>query len=201
MYLRNDIRRLLEYRLCLLKFKELGFEKVYSYYLAHEAGVSPEQVRKDFSKFAIKGNKKAGYNINNLLEILDNIFQKYNEQNIILIGMGNIGKALTNYTGFIKNKINIIAAFDIDPSKQKKSYIIPVYPMERIAETINKNNINIAVITVPQVAAQEVCNKLVQAGIKGIINFSPTILKVPDDVFVNNINLSLEFDTLIYYLK
>ena len=85
--------------------------------------------------------------------------------------------------------------------KYNKSYIIPVYPMERIAETINKNNINIAVITVPQVAAQEVCNKLVQAGIKGIINFSPTILKVPDDVFVNNINLSLEFDTLIYYLK
>ena len=109
--------------------------------------------------------------------------------------------ALTNYTGFIKNKINIIAAFDIDPSKQKKSYIIPVYPMERIAETINKNNINIAVIAVPQVAAQEVCNKLVQVGIKGIINFSPIILKVPDDIFVNNINLSLEFDTLIYYLK
>lgn len=201
MYLKNEIRRLLEYRLCLLKFKELGFEKVYSYYLAHEAGVSPEQVRKDFSKFTIKGNKKAGYNIDNLIETLDNIFQKNNERNIILIGMGNIGKALTNYTGFKKNKINIIAAFDIDPSKINKRYIIPVYPMERIVETINKNNINIAVITVPQVAAQEVCNKLVQAGIKGIINFSPTILKVPDEVFVNNVNLSLEFDTLIYYLK
>ncbi len=71
----------------------------------------------------------------------------------------------------------------------------------KIRETVNKNNINIAVITVPQVAAQEVCNKLVQVGIKGIINFSPIILKVPDDIFVNNINLSLEFDTLIYYLK
>jgi redox-sensing transcriptional repressor len=198
MLIKNNIRRLLIYRQCLKKLKELGFEVVYSYNLGHEAEASPEQVRKDFSKFGIKGKKKAGYKIDHLLEALDTIFKKDKDQNVILVGMGNIGKALSNYKGFATHKIVIRAAFDIDPSKQMKSFKIPVYPVEDIPGIVKKYNVKIAIIAVPKSAAQEVCSRLTSTGIRGIINFSPINLKHPKNVFVNNINLANELESLIY---
>lgn len=199
MYLKNNIRRLLVYRQCLLKLKELGFEVVYSYNLGREASVSPEQVRKDFSKFGIKGKQKAGYEIDHLLEALDIIFKKDKDQNVILVGLGNIGKALSNYKGFAQHKIVICAAFDIDPSKQTKSYKIPVYPVEDISRIVKMYHVKIAIIAVPKPAAQEICNRLIASGIQGIINFSPINLKHPKNVYINNIDLANEIESLIYF--
>ncbi len=200
MYLKNNIRRLLVYRQCLIKFKELGFEIVYSYNLGCEANVSPEQVRKDFSKFEIKeGRRKAGYKIDHLLESLDTIFKKDKDQNVILVGMGNIGKALSNYKGFAQHKIVICAAFDIDPSKQTKSYKIPVYPVENISMIVKRHNVKIAIIAVPKSGAQEVCDRLIANDIQGIINFSPINLKSPKNVYINNIDLANEMESLIYF--
>ena len=199
MQIKKNIKRLLLYRLCLVKFKEMGFNKVYSYNLGHEAGVSAEQIRKDFSHFKITGNKKGGYDIDGVLEKLNFIFKRNELQKVIIVGMGNIGRALSHYEcGFTERKQYIVAGFDIDPVKIKKTYNVPVYHMGSMAEYIKTNNIKIAIMAVPSISAQEVCNIIVESGVKGIMNFSPVLLQAPDDVIVNNINLCDELEIVIY---
>jgi redox-sensing transcriptional repressor len=199
MQIKKNIKRLLLYRLCVVKFKEMGFKKVYSYNLGHEAGISAAQIRKDFSNFGIRGNKKGGYDIEVLLEKLNNIFKRNEKQTVIIVGMGNMGRALShNDCGFTEQKQYIIAGFDIDPVKIKKTYNIPVYHMNQLSEFIVVNNIKVAILAVPSISAQEVCSKLVSSGIKGIMNFSPAILQVPEDVIVNNVNLCDELECVMY---
>lgn len=195
---KRSIKRLLLYRLCLYRFKELGFEQVFSYTIGSASGVGAVQVRKDFSQFGIKGNKRGGYNIDELLEKLNNLFGT-EQKNIIVVGMGNIGKALAQYNPRFKNKnLHIVAGFDIDPSKQKKVFDIPVYPLNKIPDIIERKGVKTAVIAVPAQMAQEICNILIDYGILGILNFSPIILQVPDSVVVNDINLSNELESIIY---
>ena len=124
MTIDENIRRLLRYRMCIEKFKNLGLETTYSYMIGKESGVSAEQVRKDFSKFKIQGKKKGGYNINELLNTINNIFNKDIVQYIIIMGSGNIGEALLKYKGFEKRNIKIAGVFDIDPVKLKRNYNI-----------------------------------------------------------------------------
>jgi redox-sensing transcriptional repressor len=193
------IKRFLQYRICLIKFQRLGFERVFSYNLGEEVGVTPEQVRKDFSYFGIKGNKKGGYDIEKLLNAINQLFKRDEDRNIIIVGMGNIGKALTNYKGFPENRMFIVAAFDLDPAKYTKKFNIPVYHPDKMDKIVKKHNVKVAVIAVPEFAGQEVCDKLVSLGIKGILNFSPIILRVPENVYVNNVNLRSEIDTIFYY--
>jgi len=198
---RSDIKRLLEYKLCLLRFKELGVSTIFSYNLGEVAGVTAVQVRKDFSVYGIKGKKRGGYNIDELLEALNIIFGSASK-NIIIVGMGNIGKALSQYNErFIKKNLHIVAGFDIDPSKQNKSYGIPIYPFEKLKEVIQNEKVGTAIIAVPFQTAQDVCNILIASGIKGILNFAPVILKVPDDVVIDNINLSNKLEGIIYNIE
>ncbi len=202
MIIKSNIKRLLQYRLCLVKLKGLGFKKIFSYNLGNEAGVSPEQVRKDFSMHGIKGNKKAGYDIDSLLIVFNNIFGMDMIHNVVLVGMGNVGRALANYNNqFIGQNVFIISAFDIDPSKHNKKSGVTVYPMDKLNDHIQRYNISTALITVPGVAAQGVCDQLLSHGIRGILNFTPVILKVPDNIVINNINLSTEVEAIIYYLN
>jgi len=178
----------------------MGVERVFSYTLANETGVTPEQVRKDFSEFGIKGNKRGGYEINDLLEKMEKIFHKNQDHNIVLIGMGNMGLALSKYSRFVQRNMNIVATFDIDPFKQKQRSDIPVYSMNRLKEIIDRFKVNVAILAVPEISAQEVTNELVRHGIKGIVNFAPVLLKVPPDVVLNNVNLCDELESVIYYV-
>ena len=193
------LKRFLQYRICLLKFQRLGFEKAFSYNLGKEAGVTAEQVRKDFSIFGMKGSKRGGYDIKYLLTVIDDIFKSSGDRKLIVIGMGNIGQALANYQGFRDNRIIIVAGFDLDPAKHSKKYAIPVYPPDKMDEIVRQHDVRTAIIAVPEIAGQEVCDKLVSIGIKGILNFSPVILQVPDDVIVNNVNLRSELESLFFY--
>lgn len=199
MPIEENIRRLLRYRMCLEKFKKLGLDTAYSYTLGKESGVSAEQVRKDFSKFKITGHKKGGYNINELLDTINDIFNKDEVQHIVIIGSGNIGEALVKYKGFEKHNIRIAGVFDIDPVKLKKNYTIPIYPLDRMREIIEEYKVKIAVIAVPDVAAQEICHDLLECGITGIMNFSPVILKSPDHVNIYNIDLIPVLEALRYH--
>ena len=195
----RNIKRLLRYRNSLRKMQELGFETVYSYNLGRETAVSPEQVRKDFSQFGIKGNKKGGYNINELLVTISDIFRKDELQKVIVVGAGNIGNAILQYKGFQKYMIQVVAAFDIDPAKTRKKQSIPVYPLDRLPKVCREFGIKTAIVTVPERVAQDVANLLIEAGIKGILNFAPTILKVPSHITVNNICIGHELESLIYH--
>jgi redox-sensing transcriptional repressor len=178
----------------------MGVEKVFSYTLANETGVTPDQVRKDFSEFGIKGNKRGGYEINELLDIMENLFHRNKDHNIVLIGMGNLGLALSKYSKFVQRNMNIVATFDIDPFKQKIRSDITVYSMSRLKEIIDRFRVKVAILAVPEISAQEVADELVRHGIKGIVNFAPVLLKVPPDVIINNVNLCDELESVIYYV-
>jgi len=196
--LRKSLRRILLYRGTLLRLQALGVKRVYSYTLGKETGISAEQVRKDFSEYRIKGNQRGGYLVDQLIKEMEGIFYRNGSQNIIVMGRGNIGSSLANYSNFSQRMINIVATFDIDPSKQRVRSDIPVYTMERLKEVIDRFAVRTAIVAVPDLAAQSVCDKLVEYGVEGIINFAPVILKVPEDIIINNVNLSDEIESVIY---
>lgn len=198
--IKNSLKRIFLYRACLVKLKLMGVERVFSYTLANETGVTSDQVRKDFSEFNIKGNKRGGYDINVLLEKMEKIFHRNKDNNIVLIGMGNMGLALSKYSKFAQRNMNIVATFDIDPFKQKLRSGIPVYSMSRLKEIIDRFGVKVAILAVPEISAQEVADELMRNGIMGIVNFAPVLLKVPSDVIINNVNLCDELESVIYYV-
>jgi len=178
----------------------MGVEKVFSYTLANETGVTSDQVRKDFSEFNIRGNRRGGYDINELLETMEILFHRNKDNNIVLIGMGNLGLALSKYGKFVQRHMNIVATFDIDPFKQKIRSGIPVYSMNRLKEIIDRFSVKVAIVAVPEISAQEVVDELIRHGISGIVNFAPVLLKVPPEVIINNVNLGDELESVIYYV-
>jgi redox-sensing transcriptional repressor len=198
--IKNSLKRLFLYRACLVRLRLMGVEKVFSYTLANETGVTSEQVRKDFSEFGIKGNKRGGYDVNDLLEKMEKIFHRNKDHSLVLIGMGNLGLALSKYSKFVQRNMNIIATFDIDPFKQKQRSDIPIYSMDRLKEIVDRFRVKVAILAVPEISAQEVVDELIRHGIKGIVNFAPVLLKVPQDIIINNVNLCDELESVIYYV-
>ena len=198
--IKNSLKRIFLYRSCLVRLKLMGVEKVFSYTLASETGVTSDQVRKDFSEFSITGNKRGGYNIEDLLEKMEKLFHRNKDNNIVLIGMGNMGLALSKYSKFVQRHMNIVATFDIDPFKQKMRSGIPVYSMNRLKEIIDRFSVKVAILAVPEISAQEVTDELIRNGITGIVNFAPILLKVPPEVIINNVNLGDELESVIYYV-
>jgi redox-sensing transcriptional repressor len=198
---RNCIIRLSRYKNALRRLKSLGFVKVFSDNLSDAIGVTSSQVRKDFSLFGIAGNKRGGYNIDELIERLNYILGKSETQKVILAGAGKIGTALMKYKGFEKEGIKIVAAFDIDPSKFYSDSSIPVLPMQDIKDFIKNNDIKIGIIAVPETAAQQVLNEMLGAGIKGILNFSPITFKPTETCEINNVSLVSELEKVIYFIN
>jgi len=197
---RNAILRLSRYRNVLTRFKALGFVKVFSDYLADAVGVTSSQVRKDFSLFGISGKKRGGYQIDELLEKLSGILGKNEAQNVVLVGAGNLGSALLKYRGFGKEDIHIVAAFDADPSKQGRLLDIAVHPFTQVAAFVQEHGIKVAILAVPAEVAQGVAEQLVAAGIKGILNFAPVTLRIPQGVVVNSIDVAIELENVLYYV-
>lgn len=198
---KNCILRLSRYKNSLYRFKSLGFFKIFSDYLADAVGVTSAQVRKDFSLFGICGNKRGGYQIDALLEKLNDILGKNELQKVIMAGAGNLGSALMKYKNFEKEGIKIVAAFDIDPAKHNAKMPVPVYPLDDLERYTKDNNIKIGIISVPDIAAQHTFDIMAKAGIKGVLNFAPIQLKSPEDCIVNNVNLELELENLIYFVN
>ena len=198
---KNCVIRLSRYKNALYRLKSLGFIKIFSDNLADAIGVMPSQVRKDFSIFGISGNKRGGYQVEELIERLNTILGKNELQKTVIAGVGNIGMALIKYKGFEKEGIKIMASFDIDPAKYHREGEIPVLPLEELPEFIKNNKIKIGIIAVPEIAAQQVMDMMVDAGIKSVLNFAPLRLRAPQECVVNNVNLELELENVIYYVN
>jgi len=196
---KNTISRLSRYRNALTRFKLLGFQKIFSEYLADAVEGTSAQVRKDFSLFGITGNKRGGYVIDVLIEKLSLILGKNEIHKVILVGAGNLGSALMKYGNFEKEGIKIVAAFDIDPSKHGGKLPAPVLPLEKLSVFVSENNIKTAILCVPDIAAQQTFDLLVKAGIKGVLNFAPITLKGADVCIVSNVNLAVELENLLYF--
>lgn len=198
---RKCIIRISRYKNALNRLKGLGFVKVFSGNLADAAAVSSSQVRKDFSLFGITGNRRGGYNVDDLIERLREILGKNELQKVIIVGAGNIGRALLRYKGFETGGIKVMAAFDIDPGKYSRDSDIPVLPLEELRNFVRDNDIKIGILAVAEVAAHHVSEIMISAGIKGILNFAPIQLRAADDVVISNINLEVELENLIYFIN
>jgi len=198
---KNIIIRLSKYKNSLKKLKNFGFKKVFSDNIADSIGVTPSQVRKDFSVFGIPGNKKGGYSVDDLIDELNIILGKNEINKIIVVGAGNLGTALIKYEIFKKEGIHIVAGFDIDPERIDENSNIPIYHANKLTDFIKSNNIHIGIIAVPENAAQSVFDIMINSGIKGVLNFSPFILKGSEEVVINNIYLQTELESLIYYVN
>lgn len=168
--------------------------------LAKAAGVKSTQLRKDLTYFGQLGTRGLGYNVESLRKMIADVLGQNRLQPVILIGVGNLGSALLRYGGFRKEGFEITAAFDAI-AKTAGGLAIPVLPMNGLADYIVKNNVKMAILTVPAVAAQAVCNELVENGIQAILNFSPTVLEVPENVVVNSVDLAVELENLSYFIR
>ena len=198
---KSCIIRLSRYKNALYRLRALGFVKVFSDNLADAIGVLPSQVRKDFSLFGISGNKRGGYQVDTLIEKLNTILGKEQTQEVIIVGLGNIGNALMKYKGFEKEGLKISACFDIDSTKYNRDSDIPVLPLEEMKDFVRAKRIKIGVIAVPDIAAQSVLDMMIACGIKGVLNFAPLRLRAAGDIVVNNVNLELELENVIYFVN
>ena len=162
---RKCIARLSQYRKALIHLTELGLVKVFSDTLAEAVGVTPAQVRKDFSLFGIAaGNKRGGYRIEELAQRLGAILGKDRIQNVVVAGVGQLGGALIQYSGFEREGIHVAAGFDTDPAKINRKAKVPIFPLGELNDFVKSRDIRVGVIAVPESAAQEVFDLMVSAG-------------------------------------
>ena len=199
---RKTIYRLSTYLRCLARLKEKELQTVSSEALAKVAGVKPTQLRKDLAYFGTFGTRGLGYDVAELSSRIADELGTSRLQPVILVGLGNLGLALLSYRGFEKEGFEIVAAFDAEPDRPRDKRVgVTLFGMDDLPTFVRKHGVRMAILTVPAEAAQEVTNQLVQSGIAGILNFSPSVLSVPEDVMVNNVNLAIELENLSYFIQ
>ena len=178
-----------------------GREIISSRELASYLGISSAQIRKDLSHFGGFGKQGTGYHVQYLREQLIRILNIDREWPVALVGVGHLGSALANYQGFLHRGFRIAAIFDSSPSKIGTVVGgLEVLPVERLGETLRATDIKIAMIAVPASAAQKVADMLIEAGVRGILNYAPITLSVPDGVHVQYIDPAAHLQHMTYYL-
>ncbi|MEZ5387268.1 MAG: redox-sensing transcriptional repressor Rex [Prosthecobacter sp.] len=197
---RKSIYRLSIYQRCLQRLRENQVDTVSSAALAKAAGVKSTQLRKDLAYFGQLGTRGLGYNVDALSSTIGEVLGHNRLQPVILVGVGNLGAALLRYGGFRKEGFEVTAAFDLAPRKLPQ-VSVPVLPMLDMADFIRENNVKMAILTVPANSAQTVANEIVEDGIQAILNFSPTVLDVPEHVVVNSVDLAVELENLSYFIR
>jgi len=198
---KQSILRLFQYRDFLIRSKRIGKEKIFSDEFAQALGTTSIQVRKDFSLFGVSGNKRAGYKVDELLDQLNNVLKKNEEHKVVIVGAGNIGRALMKYDGFLNGGLDIVALFDNNPKVQDTEAKPPIFALEQLYGFITENKIELGVIAVPYHAAQQVLDIMILAGIKGVMNFAPIALRAPKDFYINDMNLKIELESIAYFVS
>jgi len=197
---RKSIYRLSIYQRCLSKLRENDVDTVSSEALAKAAGVKPTQLRKDLAYFGQFGTRGLGYNVEALGKTISDVLGHNHLQPVILVGVGNLGSALLRYGGFRKEGFEVISAFDLTP-KAQPGLAIPIQAMALMPDFIKEKQVKMAILTVPGNSAQGVTNLMVDSGIQAILNFSPSVLDVPDHVVVNSVDLAVELENLSYFIR
>lgn len=196
------IRRLPKYYRKLQELSQKGIESISSQALSEEMDLNASQIRRDFNCFGGFGQQGYGYQVEKLKNKLREILGLDKQYNAIIIGAGNIGRALAGYSGFKEQKFNIMGIFDTDKNLIGTNINgIRVFDAANIGSFINENGISIAFICTPAASAQSVCDILVRNNIKGIWNFAPADLDCPDSVSLENVHLSDSLFVLTYRIN
>ncbi len=196
------IRRFPAYLRKLKDYQAYGDTWISATKLADDLKLKPIQVRKDMACTGVEGKPKVGFELTELIHAIEYHLGWDNTSDAILIGAGHLGNALIGYKGFENYGLRIVAIFDTDPKKiGEQTYGITIQSMDNLENTIERFGINIAVLTVPALYAQEIAQRLVGSGIKGIWNFAPKTLNLPDDVIVQRTDLATSFAELSSKLR
>src|SRR4051794_32327462 len=196
------VRRLSLYLRQLESFKKRERRTISSKQLGESLGLTDAQVRKDFAYFGQFGHPGIGYRVDDLVNELRKILGTDKTWNVLLVGAGNLGRALLAYRGFEQKGFKIAAVFDADASKTGKSYgPLTIQPMSELAATIARESIRLGIIAVPADAAQDVADQLVAAGIRGLLNFAPTSINVPPEVALNAVDLAVQLEQLSFQVS
>lgn len=200
---RATAKRLSIYYRMFKRFYAENIEKASSKEIAEAIGIDSATVRRDFSYFGELGRRGFGYDVKKLMDFFADILNDNSITNVILVGVGNMGKALLHYRFHERNKMKIIMAFDADdnPLVGTIDQQVPIHGISQIKEKLAEVPAKTAILTVPSSKAQEVANQLIEAGIKGILSFSPVNLSVPKDVVVQYVDLTSELQTLLYFMR
>lgn len=196
------IKRLPKYYRYLRELDKNDVDRISSKELSEKIGFTASQIRQDLNNFGGFGQQGYGYNVDALHQEIGKILGLDTKYNAVLIGAGNLGQAIANYSGFRKAGFEIKALFDANPRMiGLKIRDFEILDSEDIEEFIKENEVDIAIMCIPKKGSQELADRLVNAGIKGIWNFVPVDLDVPESVIVENVNLTESLFTLSYLMK
>lgn len=198
----KTVERLSEYRRTLLKYMDEGNSYIYSHELAGLLHITAVQVRRDLMLIGYSSVLKKGYDVKELIKAIGEIIDSKEGQNVAVIGMGNLGRALTAYFKGKRSKLNIVAAFDNDPHKINRVIAgVRCYSMEQMEEVINNENIAIAIMTVPPESARSVAEEGIRLGLKGFLNFTTVALNVPPNVYLEEFDMITFLEKVAYFVK
>ena len=196
------VSRLSFYLRQLEAFKASERHTISSKQLGEALGYTDAQVRKDLAYFGQFGHPGIGYRVDELIGQLKKILGTDKVWKVLLVGAGNLGRALLAYRGFLRKGFSLVAVFDAEPKKIGQSFgDLQVQPMELLAQIVAEQRVRLAIMSVPAEAAQSVADRLVAAGIRGILNFAPVSIVVPPEVSVQGVDLAVQLEQLAFKMS
>ncbi len=198
----KTIERLSQYRRALLLCLDNGQSHIFSHEIAKIQHITSVQVRRDLMLIGYSGTLRKGYNIQELIDLIGSIVDSEEGINVAIVGMGNLGRALIKYISGKRHKLTIVAGFDSNPEKAgTKMNGVDCYSTEKMDEIIREKEIKIGIITVPAVNTREIAARLVEAGIKGILNYTPKPIEVPDGIYLEEYDMITTLEKIAFFVK
>uniref|UniRef100_UPI004055DD47 redox-sensing transcriptional repressor Rex n=1 Tax=Alistipes sp. TaxID=1872444 RepID=UPI004055DD47 len=198
----KTIERLSEYRRTLLASHKQGITHIFSHVLAGIHGITAVQVRRDLMLIGFSSDTKKGYDVKVLIDFISKILDSEQMMNIAVMGMGHLGQAISKYFNGKRLKLKITAAFDIDEKKVGTEINgIPVFHMDRFEEVVEQKDISIVIVSSPTKVAPDLVLPIINAGIKGVLNFTSTPLNFPQGIVVENYDITTLLEKVAYFVK
>ena len=198
----KTIERLSEYRRTLVKCHAQGITHIFSHVLAGMHGITAVQVRRDLMLIGFSSDTKKGYDVKVLIDFINNILYSEQPMNMAIIGMGHIGQAVTKYFNGKGLKLRITAAFDVDPNKVGTTIDnIPCYHIDEFEERVDELDISIAIVSLPTSQASSLVLPIINAGIRGVLNFTSAPLNFPQGIVVENYDITTLLEKVAYFVK
>ncbi|PLW96750.1 MAG: redox-sensing transcriptional repressor Rex [Marinilabiliales bacterium] len=198
----KTVERLCKYRRVLYNQLSEGKQHIFSHELASLLHITPVQVRRDIMLIGYSGTLRKGYDIQDLVTLIGEILDTKDGQKAAIIGLGNLGSSILGYFNGKRSKLAITAAFDIDADKTNRVYAgVKCYHIDELEEVIKKENIKMAILTVPAKESLQILDTLIMSGIKGIMNFTPKSLNVPENIYLEEYDMVTSLEKIAYFIK
>lgn len=198
----KTIERLILYRRFLMGLTNENKTHIFSHEVSALTGFSSAQIRRDLMVIGYSGSPIKGYDLKNLIESISEFIDAPEAQNVAIIGLGQLGRAIVNYFKGRRQKLEISAAFDKDPHKVGRVVNgCRCYHIDDLEKIIKENNIKITILAIPEAGSQEMAERLAKAGIKGILNYAPTKLFLPDNIFIENRDMIMAVEKVAFFAR